>query len=121
LGGSVLWKPVLIVIGFTLVPMVIQSLVNTAAYLSSLTVHYPLELIGGVSGESDIAFNAILEQTWLTSQIMRYTQVAVYVWTIALCSLAVRVLTGFGWAKSFLIGAAAYLITLLAGSFLLGS
>lgn len=121
LGGSVLWKPVLIVIGFTLVPMVIQSLVNTAAYLSSPTVHYPLELIGGVSGESDIAFNAILEQTWLTSQIMRYTQVAVYVWTIALCSLAVRVLTGFGWAKSFLIGAAAYLITLLAGSFLLGS
>ena len=121
LGGSVLWKPVLIVIGFTMVPMVIQSLVNTAAYLSSPTVHYPLELIGGVSGESDIAFNAILEQTWLTSQIMRYTQVAVYVWTIALCSLAVRVLTGFGWAKSFLIGAAAYLITLLAGSFLLGS
>lgn len=121
LGGSVLWKPVLIVIGFTLVTMVIQSLVNTAAYLSSPTVHYPLELIGGVSGESDIAFNAILEQTWLTSQIMRYTQVAVYVWTIALCSLAVRVLTGFGWAKSFLIGAAAYLITLLAGSFLLGS
>jgi hypothetical protein len=121
LGGSVLWKPVLIVIGFTLVPMVVQSLVNTAAYLSSPTVHYPLELIGGVSGESDIAFNAILEQTWLTSQIMRYTQVAVYVWTIALCSLAVRVLTGFGWAKSFLIGAAAYLITLLAGSFLLGS
>lgn len=121
LGGSVLWKPILIVIGFTLVPMVLQSLVNTAAYLSSPTVHYPLELIGGVSGESDIAFNAILEQTWLTSQIMRYTQVAVYVWTIALCSLAVRVLTGFGWAKSFLIGAAAYLITLLAGSFLLGS
>lgn len=120
LGGSVLWKPVLIVIGFALVTMVIQSLVNMVAYLGSPTVHYPLELIGGVKGESDIAFNAILEQTWLVSQIMRFTQIAVYVWTIALCSLAVRFLTAFGWAKSFLIGTAAYLITLLAGSFLLG-
>jgi energy-coupling factor transporter ATP-binding protein EcfA2 len=120
LGGSVLWKPVLIVIGFALVTMVIQSLVNTVAYLGSPAVHYPLELIGGVKGESDIAFNAILEQTWLVSQIMRFTQIAVYVWTIALCSLAVRFLTAFGWAKSFLFGTAAYLITLLAGSFLLG-
>ena len=120
LGGSVLWKPVLIVIGFTLVTMVVQSLVNTAAYLGSPTVYYPLELIGGVKGESEIAFNTILEQTWLVSEIMRFTQIAVYVWTIALCSLAVRFLTAFGWAKSLLIGTAAYLITLLAGSFLLG-
>ncbi len=120
LGGSVLWKPVLIVIGFTLVTMVVQSLVNTAAYLGSPTVYYPLELIGGVKGESEIAFNTILEQTWLVSQIMRFTQIAVYVWTIALCSLAVRFLTAFSWAKSLLIGTAAYLITLLAGSLLLG-
>ena len=120
LGGSVLWKPVLIVIGFALVTMVVQSLVNTAAYLGSPTVYYPLELIGGVKGESEIAFNTILEQTWLVSEIMRFTQIAVYVWTIALCSLAVRFLTAFGWAKSLLIGTAAYLITLLAGSFLLG-
>jgi len=120
LRGSVIWKPILIVIGFVLVTMVVQSLVNMAAYLGSPTVHYPLEWLGGVAGESNVAFNAILEQSWLTSQIMSYTQIAVYLWTMALCSLAARLLTGFNWTKSLLIGTVAYLITLLAASFLLG-
>jgi hypothetical protein len=121
LGGKLVWKPVLVVIGFTLVTMVIQTMIVAIAYSSSQNVYYSLELFGGASGEKEAALNTFLEQIWLISQIMRYTQVAVYVWTIALCSLAVHFLTGFSWAKSFLIGAAAYLITLLAGSFLLGS
>lgn len=118
LGNKVLWKPVLIVIGFILVTMVIQSLVNIVAYLYSPTIRYPLELIGGVAGESEIAYNAILEQSWLVSEIMGYAQIVVYVWAIALCSLAVRFLTGFGWAKSILIGASAYLITILVAGYL---
>jgi hypothetical protein len=118
--GSVIWKPILIVIGFVMVTMVVQSFVNMAAYLGSPTVHYPLELIGGVAGESNVAYNAILEQTWLTYQIMSYTRIAVYLWTMALCSLAAHILTGFNWTKSLLIGTVAYLITLLAASFLVG-
>jgi hypothetical protein len=120
LGGKLVWKPLLIVIGFALITMVVQATVNAVAYANLSTVNYPFELIGGVSGETDAAYNKILDQTWLVTQIGRYTQIAVYIWTIALCSLAVRLLAVFSWTKSFLVGTVAYLITILVEGFILG-
>lgn len=118
LRGNVLWKPVLIVIGFALVTLAIQSFVSIAVFLNLPKLYYPLEYIGGVAGEREIAYNAFVEQTWLVSEIIGYVQIVVHIWTIALSSLAVRFLTGFGWTKSFFIGASAYLITILIAGFL---
>ena len=118
-GAKLIWKTLLIIVGFTLITMVIQTVINAVAYATLPSIYYPFELIGGVSGEGDIAFNRILDQTWLVSLIGRYVEIATYVWTIALCSLTVRSLSEFTWAKSFLIGTVAY-FAMLAIRFLIG-
>lgn len=117
-GGQVVWKALLILIGFTLVTMFVQALINAVAYLTLPTINYPFELIGGVPGEGQSISEAILGQTWLVSEVSRIMQVAMYVWMIALCSLAVRLLAAFSWTKSVLVGAVAYLVTLLIAGFL---
>ncbi len=118
-GAKLVWKTLLIIVGFTLITMVIQTVINAAAYATLSSIYYPFELIGGVSGEGESAFNKILEQTWLVSLIGRYAEIAMYIWTIALCSLTVRLLSEFTWAKSFLIGTVAY-FAMLAARFIIG-
>lgn len=120
LGGKLVWKPLLILVGFILVTLFVQAVVNAVAYSTLPTISYPLQLIGGVSGEGQNAYNTILEQTWLVSEIGRFTQIAVHIWIIALCSIAVRLLAAFSWTKSLLVGAVAYVVTILAEGFLLG-
>jgi hypothetical protein len=119
-GAKTVWRPLLILVGFALITMSIQAVINAATFSTLPTLYYPLELIGGVKGESEVAYSKILEETWLISQISRYVQIAVYVWTIALCAIAVRLLSEFTWTKSFLVAAVAYLVSMLAESFILG-
>jgi hypothetical protein len=118
-GAKTVWKPLLVLVGFALITLFIQSVINAATYATSPMLYYPLELIGGVRGESEIAYNKILEETWLVSQVTGYVQIAVYVWTIALCAVALRLLTESSWAKSFLVSTVAYFVSLLVESFLL--
>lgn len=120
LGGKLVWKPLLIVVGFILVTLFVQALVNAVAYLTLPKISYPFQLIGGVSGEGQNVYNTIVDQTWLVSEIARFTQIAVHVWIIALCSIAVHILATFSWTKSILVGAVAYVVTILAQGFLLG-
>jgi hypothetical protein len=100
--------------------MSVQAIVNAAAYATVSTVNYPFQLIVGAEGETDAPYNAILDQTATVSYIGRFTQIAVYIWTIALCSLAVRLHAGFSWTKSILVGVVAYLVTILVIGFILG-
>jgi hypothetical protein len=119
-GAKTVWKPLLVLVGFALITLFVQTIINAATYATSPTLYYPLELIGGVSGESDIAYNKILEETWLVSQVTSYVQIAVWVWTIALCAVALRLLVEFSWAKSFLVSTVAYFVGMLVESFILG-
>ena len=119
-GGKLVWKPLLVVVGFILVTLFIQAVVNAVAYSTLPTISYPFQLIGGVNGEGENAYNTIADQTWLVSEISRFTQIAVHIWIIALCSIAVHMLAAFSWTKSILVGAVAYVVTLLAEGFLLG-
>jgi len=119
-GAKTVWKPLLVLVGFALITLFVQTIINATTYATSPTLYYPLELIGGVSGESDIAYNKILEETWLVSQVTSYVQIAVWVWTIALCAVALRLLVEFSWAKSFLVSTVAYFVGMLVESFILG-
>jgi hypothetical protein len=119
-GGKLVWKPLLIAVGFILITMFIQTLINTITYLTLPTLYYPFAYLGGVSGEGQTAYDTIVAQTLLVSQISSYLQIAVYVWTIALCTLTVRLLAGLTWSKSLLVGAIGYLVTLLIEGFILG-
>lgn len=118
--AKTVWKPLLILVGIALITMFIQAAINAATFSTLPTLYYPLEFLGGVKGESENAYRKILDKTWLVSQISGYIQIAVYVWTIALCAIATRLLTELSWTKSFLVAAVAYFAALTAQSFILG-
>jgi hypothetical protein len=118
--AKTVWRPMLILVGFALITMFIQAVINLAVFSTLPKLYYPLELMGGVKGEGENAYNQILEATWLASEINWYLQLGVYVWTIALCTIATRLLTEFAWMKSILVATIAYFASLLVGSFLLG-
>lgn len=114
------WTALLVLIGFALVTMFVQALINTAEFAVLPKMYYPFESFSGLQPESQIALNKIYEQTSLVAQIVNLTQVITYVWIVALGSIAIHQLTGMSWIKSTLIVAAAFVITLLAESFILG-
>jgi len=119
-GGKLVWKPLLILIGFALITMFVQVIVNTAAYTTLGNIRYPFELIGGVQGEGQAASDAIQSQTVIVSNVLRVMQLAVYAWTIALSALAVRLVAEISWFKSAVVATIAYFVALLAESFIIG-
>jgi len=119
-GAKIAWMPIMVCIGFALIPMFIQAVVNTATHSTLPNLYYPLELMGGVQGEFETAYKPISETTALVAQIGAFLQGIVYVWTIALCTMATRALTEFKWVKSLLASAAAFLITIMVLNFVLG-
>ncbi|MGB8779022.1 MAG: hypothetical protein WCD81_00005 [Candidatus Bathyarchaeia archaeon] len=118
LGAKLVWKPLLIVIGCVLITMVVQAVVNVAAWGTLSNVYVPFALEGGVPSEGQAALNAISNQTYFVSLTATVIQIATYVWTIALAGLAVHQLGKFGWTKSFLAATVAYFVTLFIASFL---
>jgi len=118
--AKTVWRPLLILVGFALITMFVQAVINVATFSTLPTLYYPLEFLGGVKGETENAYNKIMEKTLLVSQINGYIQIAIIFWTIALCAIATRLLTEFSWSKSFLVATVAYFVTTLAQSFLLG-
>lgn len=120
LGAKLVWKPLLIVIGCILITMVVQAIVNAAAWSTLSNVNVPFAVSGGVPGEGQAAYNAISSQTYYVTLIGTVVQIAMYIWTIALAGLAVHSLGGLGWSKSFLAATVAYFVTLLIASFLFG-
>jgi len=118
--AKTVWRPLLILVGFALITMFIQAVINTAAFSTLPRLDYSLEFLGGVKGETENAYDKIMEKTFLVSQISGYIQIAIIFWTIALCAIATRLLTEFSWSKSFLVATVAYFVATLAQSFLLG-
>ena len=113
IGAKLVWRPLLIVIGCILITMVVQAVVNAAAWGTLSNINVPFALEGGVPGEGQAAYNAILSQTRFVSLTGTIMQLIMYVWTIALAGLAVHVLGEFGWTKSLLAATVAYFVTLL--------
>jgi len=110
LGAKILWRASLIIIGFALITLFVQALINVATIATWPTLNVPLEFLGGIEGESHIAQNQLFEKITLSSQINQFAQIAMLVWTIALCTIAVRLLTEFSWNKSALVAVVAYFI-----------
>jgi hypothetical protein len=119
-GGKTLWRPLLILVGFALITMFVQALINAAVYSTLPTIYRPLEFFSVIENERLTPRNKFSEETWLVSLITGYTPIAVLIWTIALCAFATRLLAEFSWSKSFLVATVAYFVTTLAQSFLLG-
>lgn len=120
LGAKAVWKTLLTIAGFALITLFVQTVANTAAYANLPAIRYPLEILGGVPGEGQTAYDRILEAAQPVFQITSYIQIVVHVWTVALCVIAIRLLFRFSWMKSVLISSLAYLLSLLVMSFIMG-
>jgi hypothetical protein len=118
--AKTVWRPLLILVGFALITMFVQAVINVATFSTLPRLNYSLEFLGGVKGESDNAYNKIMEKTLFASQITGYVQIAIIIWTITLCAIATRLLTEFSWSKTFLITTVAYFVATITQSLLLG-
>lgn len=111
--GKIVWKPILIAVGFILLTMFIGAVITAIGYTTLPTLRFPFELINGVQGEGTAALNTISNQTALATQIGTIAQLLVWAWTAALAALAVRLVTEFSWAKSVAVAIVAYLVTII--------
>ena len=119
-GGKLVWKPLLVLVGFALITMFVQAIINAVAYASLSNIRYPFDLLVGVQGEGQAAADAINAQTWIVANVQRFMQIAVWIWTIALTALAVHLLAAISWFKCAAISAIAYFVAILAESFIIG-
>lgn len=118
-GAKLAWKTLFILTGFILVTLLIQALIYTVASTTLPTLQYPFEYFGGVEGERQVATNKILEETWTIDQINLIVQIAMLIWTVALCAIAIRTQTTFSTAKSIGVAALAYFFSIYLAGFVI--
>jgi hypothetical protein len=118
--ANTVWRIMLIIAGFALVTMFVQALINVITFSTLPTLYYRFQLLGGVRGESNDAYNEILNSVWLVSAIGDYVMIIVHFWTVALCGVATRLVTQFSWSKSLLVAAVAYFVAITAQQFIIG-
>lgn len=119
-GSKTAWRPILILVGFILVTMFTQAVINTAAFSTLSRVNYPFELSGGTQGEAQIAYNKVLDETLFASQIISFAQIAIIIWTIALCALASHISAELSWPKASLVATVACFTSMFVESLLIG-
>jgi len=140
LKGSVVWKPVMVAVGFALVTLVVQSLILLVAYTTLSQVNYPLEILANIPGESAVAYQSVqtvISQVLLVGSIV---QVVIWGWLFGLGTFIVRAVTAvapasladstktegegmmgiqqFSWLKCMLVSAASLALTVTILGFL---
>jgi hypothetical protein len=144
LKGNVIWRPLMVAVGFALVVIVVQSLILIGVYTALPNVYYPLEVLAGTSGEFNVAYRAILDTIAPITLATAVVQAIVYIWTVALGTFIVRAVTsdkkiaeqlgmgtttaettagnevaGFSWMKClFVSGVSLFVTIILLGLFL---
>lgn len=117
--AKTVWRVTLILAGFALVTMFIQAVISTAAFSTLPTLKYSFECIGGIKGEAESAYQKIAEETWLVNQVISGVQIAILIWAVSLCAIAIRLTTEFSWTISLLIAFTAYFAAMFTESFLM--
>jgi hypothetical protein len=145
LKGNVVWRPLMVAVGFALVTLVIQALILAVVYTSLPSLFYPLEVLAGTPGEFEVAYQVILDEIAFVTLVGGIIQSVVYVWIIALGIFIVRAITGdekiaeqvsmgkvasdttisrdvtaFGWMKCLLVSGASLFLTIIILGLLLG-
>jgi hypothetical protein len=111
LKGNVIWRPLMVAVGFALITMVIQGVILVAAYMTLPNLYYPVEVLAGVSGEVNVAYQPISNAIATVSLVSGIVQIVIYIWTITLGTIITRTITEFGWTKSIIVSAASFVIT----------
>jgi hypothetical protein len=117
-GAKTSWTPILVSVGFALIILFVQTVINAIAASTLPSLYYPLEYIGGTQTEVEAAVSRIGDATSLVTAVSGYVRLAASVWIIALCAIAARLLTKFSWTKSVVISAVSFIVTLIIGLFI---
>ena len=144
LKGDVVWKPLMIAVGYALITLVFQSIIITGIYTTLPDLFYPLEILNFIPGEFQTASNMLLNQIADINTASYVVQAVMWVWTVALGAFAVRAITGskqvaeqvsmgkpaleapasggevtaFSWMKCLLVSGAGLLVTIVIMGFL---
>ncbi len=145
LKGNVVWRPLMVAVGFSLIVIVIQSFLVVAIYTTLPDLYYPLEALIGPLAEYETAYQGILDSIATITSVSAILQIAVYLWTLVLGTLVVRAVTGgekiaeqpymersaleaatkskgaeFGWIKCLAVSGASLFVTIIILGFLFG-
>jgi hypothetical protein len=141
LKGNVVWRPLMVAVGFALITLVVQALIITVVYTSLPSLFYPLEVLAGTPGEFEVAYQVILDEIAFVNLVSGIIQLAMLSWTIVLGTFITRAITsnkkiaeqlsmgktatdttisgevtGFSWMKSLIVsGASLFLTTIILG------
>jgi len=119
LKSEVLWKPLLIAVGFSLITLVVQAILLMAVSAFLPDIYYPFEVRAGVPGEFEVAYQLFLDKILFFNNVGGVIQIVVYAWTVALGTFIAKTLTKLGWMKSFLVSGASLLLTVFLMGILL--
>ena len=92
--GNVIWRPLMVAVGYALITIVIQSAIVAAIYTTMPDLYYPLELLAYVPGEFEGAQEVIINQLANISMIEYILQFATWIWIVGLGTFIVRAITG---------------------------
>ena len=145
LKGNVVWRPLMVAVGFSLVVIVIQSFLLVVVYTALPDLYYPLEVFIGPLSEYEVAYQVILDSFAEVTSANAAIQVAMYIWTVILGTFVVRAVTGdkktaeqlatgtyaseaaasgnveaFSWGKCFIVSGVSLFVTIILLGLLFG-
>ncbi|MGC8999090.1 MAG: hypothetical protein ACP5JW_06860 [Candidatus Bathyarchaeia archaeon] len=112
------WKTILVISGFMLITFFVQNLILIGVVLAYPEMRLPLETLGGVSGEG-WTLDAQNFMSILTIKYDVLDRIVYYIWIVALCSVAVRLLFNFPWMRGVSVSFLSSVISMLAVRFLM--
>ena len=138
LKGNVVWKPLMVAVGYALVILVIQAIIVAVVYTTLPSLYYPLEILAYVSGEFNAAYQVLLDQIATVNTAGYIIQAVTWVWIVALGTFITRAITsnkaiaehlgmekaasetnssgevtGFSWMKCLLVSGASLFLTII--------
>jgi hypothetical protein len=145
LKGNVIWRPLMVAVGFSLIVIVIQSIILVGVYTALPDVNYPLAVLAGSPGEFEVAYQGVLDAISSITLATAVVQAATYVWTVALGTFIVRAVTsdskiaeqagagttvsdstassdvaGFSWMKCLFVSGVSLFVTIILLGLLFG-
>jgi len=77
LKSEIVWRPLMIAVGFSLIMLVIQSIALIVVYAYLPDIYYPLEVLAGTPGEFEVAYQIILDKIATISGIQTAITLAI--------------------------------------------
>jgi hypothetical protein len=93
LKGNVVWRPLMVAVGFALVTIVIQAVIIAVVYTTLPNLYYPIEVLVGPLGEFEAAYQVILDETASVNMVSILIQLAMLLWIGALGIFITRAIT----------------------------